>query len=167
MFFYCKFRKKWQKFGNLHQTLKTTKVVKIGNFSLLLQIQENLPNSQNHKLWKNWKFLFFYCKFGKNWQKIEKTHQTLEIQSFVFLLSWLTLVVFGTFCHILHIKKLKEKFLVLIVSSWKKEKEKNRASFLRLFLEETSKLGALLIFEVVHTIELNDFIWKFDTWCDM
>jgi hypothetical protein len=57
MFFYCKFRKKLPKLGNLHQTLKTTKLVKIGNFSLLLQMQENLtqnwenlPNSQNHKL---------------------------------------------------------------------------------------------------------------------
>jgi hypothetical protein len=56
-------------------------------------------------------------------------------------LSWLTLVVFGTFCHILHIKKLKEKFLVLIVSSWRKEKEKNRASFLRLFWRRHRSLG--------------------------
>jgi hypothetical protein len=82
----------------------------------LTQNWENLPNSQNHKLWKDWKFIFFYCKFGKIWQKIEKTYQTLKIQSFVFLLSWLNLVVFGTFCRILDIKKLKEKFLVPIIS---------------------------------------------------
>ncbi len=91
-FFYFKFRgKNWQKLGNLHRTLKTTKFVKIGNFSLLLQIQEtltqnweNLPNSQNHKLLKDWKFLIFYCKFGKFWQMIGKIHQTLETQSFSF-----------------------------------------------------------------------------------
>jgi hypothetical protein len=88
---------KWQKFGNLHQPSKPINWSKIGNFSLLLQIQENLPNSQNHKLWTDWKILFFYCKFGKIWQKIEKTHQTLEIQSFAFILSWLNLVVFATF----------------------------------------------------------------------
>jgi hypothetical protein len=125
-------------------------------------IIEKFHQLSNDKIGQNWKIFFkmkIQEKLTRNWkilkttnfewiesfffflQKIRNVCQTLEIQNFSFLLSWLNLVKFWNFFRNSRYYKIKGKKPWSLTSQPEWRKEKNTTFFFEPFQKRHLGLG--------------------------